>query len=84
MSDSHTSHEKWLSLLKDHLEKERYSPKTTLHCMGEATKFLKFIAKQKLTIAAAKPETVEHYLRLVRIPGQENNDSEVKEIIVPS
>ncbi len=50
MSDSHTCHEKWLSLLKDHLEKERYSPKTTLHCMGEATKFLTFIAKQSLRL----------------------------------
>ena len=66
MSDSHTSHEKWLSLLKDHLEKERYSPKTTLHWMGEATKFLTFIAKQKLTIAAVKPETVEHYVGLAK------------------
>ena len=66
MSDSHTSHEKWLSLLKDPLEKERYSPQTTSHWMSEATKFLTFIAKQKITIAAVKPETVEHYLRLAK------------------
>lgn len=66
MSDSHTSHEKWLSLLKDHLEKERYSPKTTPHWISEATKFLTFVAKQRLTVAAVQPETVEHYLRLAK------------------
>lgn len=63
MSNSHTCHENWLSLLKDHLEKERYSSKTARHWISEATKFLTFVAKQRLAIAAVQPETVEHYLR---------------------
>jgi integrase/recombinase XerD len=66
MSDSPASHEKWLSLLKDHLEKERYSSKTARHWISEASKFLTFVAKQRLAIDAAQPKTVAHYLRLAK------------------
>jgi integrase/recombinase XerD len=61
-----SSHETWLSRLRDHLREERYHPGNTRQCIAVARSFLVFLEKQRTAIADAQPEIVERYLRTAR------------------
>jgi site-specific recombinase XerD len=63
MKNPLSSHEMWLSRLKDHLHEERYHPGNARQCIAAARNFLAFLEKQRTAIADAQPETVERYLK---------------------
>ena len=58
-----SSHETWLSRLRDHLREERYHPGNARQCIAVARNFLVFLEKRRTAIADAQPEIVERYLR---------------------
>lgn len=63
MSDQCSSHETWLSKLRDHLAGECYAARTSQRCVVVARHFLEFLAKQHIEVGAATPAHVEHYLQ---------------------
>ena len=63
MSDQSSSHEIWLSKLKNHLEGERYATSTASRCMTAARHFLVQIGARCVDIDAAQPANVELYLQ---------------------
>ncbi len=62
MSDPLAGNEALLSILRDHLRKERYSSSTLGHHLGATRKFLAFLDKQRIAISAVQPTTIERYL----------------------
>ena len=66
MRNSLSSHETWLSRLRDHLREERYHPGNARQCIAVARNFLEFLEIRRTAIADAQPETVERYLKLAR------------------
>jgi len=66
MRNSLSSHETWLSRLKDHLREERYHAGNARQCVAVARNFLVFLEMRRTAIADAQPETVERYLKLAR------------------
>jgi len=64
MSKPDPGHEKWLSLLKDHLHEERYHPCNARRCLAVARSFLAFLQKRQITLTETRPEMVERYLKL--------------------
>src|SRR5260370_17573845 len=64
MSNPHSSHQAWLSILEDHLHKERYSSNTVGHRITAARDFLAFLDKQRIAVSAVQPATVECYLNI--------------------
>lgn len=63
MSDQGSSHEVWLSKLKNHLEGERYATSTASRCMTVARHFLAHIGTRHVDVEAAQPTHVEFYLQ---------------------
>jgi integrase/recombinase XerD len=59
-----SSHEEWLSRLRDLLREERYHPGYARRGIAVARNFLAFLEKRRTAITDAQPETVERYLRL--------------------
>jgi integrase/recombinase XerD len=64
MSNPLSSHQAWLSILEDHLNKERYSSNTVGHRITTAREFLAFLDKQRIAASAVQPATVERYLNI--------------------
>lgn len=53
----------WLSRLKEHLNKGRYSLYTAQRRMVVATRFLAYLIKQKVSVEAVEPSNVDHYVQ---------------------
>jgi integrase/recombinase XerD len=66
MSDQSFSHEMWLSTLRDHLQKERYSPRTAERCLVVARQFMTSIQKQNIDVSNVRQADVERYLQQER------------------
>lgn len=66
MTNVISTHEEWLSRLKDHLHEQRYHFGTARHCLSAARHFLAYLRKRRIALDDAEPETVEHYLKLVQ------------------
>ena len=64
MSNPLSSHQAWLSILEDHLHKERYSSSTVGHRITTARNFLAYLDKQRIAVSAVQPATVERYLNI--------------------
>jgi integrase/recombinase XerD len=66
MSDRLSSHEMWLSKLRDNLAEERYAAGTSRQCLAVARHFLRFLDSQHLDVTAAQLANVEEYLQGAR------------------
>ena len=63
MSDPQSSHETWLSKLKDHLRDERYAARGARRCIAEARSFMAYLEKRGIEIGAVQLPNVEQYLQ---------------------
>ena len=59
-----SSHQAWLSILEDHLNKERYSSSTVGHYLAAVRNFLAFLEKQRIDVSAVQAATVDRYLNI--------------------
>lgn len=66
MSERLSSHEMWLSKLRDHLAEERYAAGTSRQCLAVARHFLRFLDAQHIDVNAARLANVEEYLQRAR------------------
>jgi site-specific recombinase XerD len=57
-----TTHESWLTRLKEHLLDERYCSKVTSKSLATAQRFLSYLQENKLRIEAARPVDVQAFL----------------------
>jgi len=65
MSDRTSSHEMWLSKLRNHLAEGGYAARTSEGYVLVARRFLAFLAKQHIGVGDAVPTQVERYLQRV-------------------
>jgi integrase/recombinase XerD len=66
MSDRHSSHDAWLSKLRNHLAEERYAARTSRQCFTGARHFLQYLDKQHVDVSEAETASVEAYLQQAR------------------
>jgi len=66
MSDRHSSHDAWLSKLRNHLAEERYAARTSRQCFTVARHFLQYLDKQHVDVSEAETASVEVYLQQAR------------------
>jgi integrase/recombinase XerD len=66
MSDRHSSHDAWLSKLRNHLAEERYAARTSRQCFTVARHFLQYLDKQHVDVSEAETASVEAYLQQAR------------------
>lgn len=66
MSDPQSSHETWLSKLRDRLRDERYALGGARRCIAEARSFMAYLEKRRIEIGAVQPKNVEQYLQHAR------------------
>jgi len=66
MSDRHSSHDAWLSKLRNHLAEERYAARTSRQCFTVARQFLQYLDKQHVDVSEAETASVEAYLQQAR------------------
>ena len=66
MSAQSSCHKTWLSTLKDHLQREQYSPRTAERCLVVARHFLAYIQKQNVDVREARQSHVHQFVQQER------------------
>src|SRR5436189_4454775 len=62
MTSEKSSNGSWLSRLKEHLNKGRYSAYTVIRRTAVANHFLEYLSKRNIAVEAVEPSHIDRYL----------------------